>query len=524
VPSVYDSLNKAWKSTCRVVLGSELGELEEYTGWLREYMMESARETSHLSGKEVALAGADYCKTAKFVSMDEAREKKIGPLSINDIKDIDSIISAVSEQWEYCGNKALGNSAFVESSDAIADSTYVSDSTTIQESSYVHASSIITTNSRQIFGSLRSDNGEFAIRCVRCSDFRRCFETRLSISCSDLYFCATCMNSHDLLFSFNQRNQSYRIGNLQLPKEKYCTLKKKILEEVNEELIENKRFPSIFELVPNEKSALPKMPSTPAGKREQGMETVERAFRSTCRIIFNKEPGKLVQYERWLSKHAGSLRKFTSPFGHETYSLPGKCYPIYSLVPDKRMVSDEETLLLGDLSLKEEEITSLERILKNLSKIGYFTDEMFEGTCRNAIETLGAVNSSNLFRTSAYKSEYAAFNPYLVTSKYVFGGGRLSNSQFCINCYDSDHLNRCFELDFCSNCSDAYFSHNCEGLSNAMFCFNTKNKRHAVGNAALEPAKYRRVKGALLEQIAAEIEEKKELELDIFNVGCSRKN
>ncbi|MCX6773202.1 MAG: hypothetical protein NTV88_05560, partial [Candidatus Micrarchaeota archaeon] len=74
------------------------------------------------------------------------------------------------------------------------------------------------------------------------------------------------------------------------------------------------------------------------------------------------------------------------------------------------------------------------------------------------------------------------------------------------------------------NCFDSYFSHNCEGLSDAMFCFNTKNKRHAVGNAALEPAKYKAVRSALLEQIVTEIEDKKGLELDIFNIGCYKKN
>jgi hypothetical protein len=59
--------------------------------------------------------------------------------------------------------------------------------------------------------------------------------------------------------------------------------------------------------------------------------------------------------------------------------------------------------------------------------------------------------------------------------------------------------------------------------SNAMFCFNTKNKRHAVGNAELGLDKYKTVRDALLEQIAAEIEKTKGLELDIFNVGCHRK-
>ena len=35
----------------------------------------------------------------------------------------------------------------------------------------------------------------------------------------------------------------------------------------------------------------------------------------------------------------------------------------------------------------------------------------------------------------------------------------------------------------CRECSDSWFCHNVEGMQNALFCFNTKSKRYAVGNA-----------------------------------------
>ncbi|MFH1285523.1 MAG: hypothetical protein ABIH99_02985, partial [Candidatus Micrarchaeota archaeon] len=106
-------------------------------------------------------------------------------------------------------------------------------------------------------------------------------------------------------------------------------------------------------------------------------------------------------------------------------------------------------------------------------------------------------------------------------SKYIFGSQRAVSSLFSMKCYNSNSLTRCFEVDASTKCSDSYFCHNCEGLSEAMFCFNAKAKRHAIGNAELPREKYAKVKNAVVEQIASELERKHELKWDIFNVGCA---
>jgi len=62
--------------------------------------------------------------------------------------------------------------------------------------------------------------------------------------------------------------------------------------------------------------------------------------------------------------------------------------------------------------------------------------------------------------------------------------------------------------------------HNCENVQDSMFCFNTKNLKNAIGNAQLAQEKYLGVRNALLAQMHAELEKKKELKLDIYNVGA----
>jgi len=399
----------------------------------------------------------------------------------------------------------------------------VSDAVGVSDSSYVFASYTITANSKYVFGTIRSDIVEFLVRCVRCSNAKRCFESRFILDSSDLYFCATCIGSHDLMFSFNQRNKSYRIGNLELPKDKYLSLKRKLLGEVKDELVRERRFPSLFELVPNKEAQ--DVGDIPVQVKETAadMKPLEKAFQSTFKLLFKKAPaGSMVEYGKWLSRHNGVLREIDSPFGNKAYILPSKIYPVYSLIPEKRVVTWEEANQLGGLRMDERELDSLESIRKALPKIGYFTDEMIEGNCYNNPKTLTAIDSSNTYDTCVYKSEYVAFNLYCVFSKYVFGGRGTSDCNFCVNCYSSSKLNRCFEVDSSSNCSDAYFCHNCEGLTDAMFCFNTKSKNHAIGNLQLPPGKYGQIKELLVGQMAGEIERKKGLKWDIFNIGCGK--
>jgi hypothetical protein len=75
-------------------------------------------------------------------------------------------------------------------------------------------------------------------------------------------------------------------------------------------------------------------------------------------------------------------------------------------------------------------------------------------------------------------------------------------------------------MDGCANCSDSYFCHSCEGLSDAMFCWNVKGKRHAIGNLELPSDQYRKIKDALVEQMADEIIKNKGLRYDIYNIRC----
>jgi hypothetical protein len=519
---VYAQLNKAWKSTCKVLFGEEIGELKEYEEWLKEYMPVTGKRKSHVSGKDVTVAFDDYCKDARFVSLDEVKEKSIEPLTINEIKDIDSIVEAISEKWEYVGNRILGNSRFIEHSDIIFDSNYVSDSFYVDKSTYVFGSSAIRTNSKYIFGSAGYSNSEFVVRSLAASNCRRHFECIAVDGSSDLFFCANNDACSDLMFSFNQRSKRYMIGNLQLPKEKYFQLKNKLIEEIRTDLKRDKRFPSLIELISD---GMPEINVPIKSKKETtNLEPIEKGFSSTFKILFRKDIYGVDNYEKWLSRHAPMPLETTSPFGQRTYMPKYTEYPDIYYLWKKRLVSQDESLILANSNLEEKNIVSLNKLKENLGKIAYFTLEIHEGVFYNIIKTPVAYNASNIYETgSAILSEYAAINSAIgMNAKYVFGSNRLTDSQFCINSYYSSKLTRCFEVDNSINCSDTYFAHNCEGLHEAMFCWNAKGKRYAIGNTELPPEQYRKIKDMLIEQMADEIIKTKQLRYDIYNIGCRK--
>ena len=519
---LYEELNKSWKSTCRILFGEELGEMKEYNDWLRNYSHPTPNRKSHLSGKEVTMTFDQYPASARFISFDEVKGTTAAALNINEIKDIDSIVRAVSESWEYTGNKILGNSAALEACDIAIDSQYIAEGINVQKVDHSFAVSNATIG-KYIFGSTLIVNGEFMLKFNRGTNNKRCFESTFTYYSSDMYFSHNCQGCHDMLFSFHQFSKRDCIGNLELQKDKYLELKKKLLSEIAGEIRKNKRYPSIFDLVPNEKVSKDVKLNIPVANRKEDMSPIEKSFASTSKIILKKELTPIEEYEGWLSKRIVPIEELDTPFGAQTYLPEYERLQLSLGIPKKRQVNPEEAMELGKLRINEADAEDLEEIKAWLAKTGCFIAELFVGQNFNTIKSTILVNASNVYKCAAtINAEYVGVDSWAMLSKHMFGCHWATDSQFSMKCYNSYKLNRCFELDTCNNCSDTYFSHNCEGMTEAMFCFNTRSKRYAIGNTQIAPDQYRKIKDAVLEQIASELANKKDLKWDIFNIGAPK--
>ncbi|MDD5172390.1 MAG: hypothetical protein PHF60_05135 [Candidatus ainarchaeum sp.] len=518
----YAALDKSWRSTCRVVLGDEVGGLEKYSEWLAEPMAPLLHKRSYLSGKDVCCAVSDYAEDARFISIEEADfGQKFQPLGINEIKDIDSIAEALQERFVYCGNVVLGNSRNVERSSDIQNSFHVYNSNFIYDCEHVAYSSYCR-GSKYLFATISDYSCSHMIRAFETHKQSRCFEAWNCYNSSDCYFSSFAEGCQDAMFSFNVRNKRNVIGNIELPKERYLELKAKLLGEIREELERNGRLPSLMDIVAS--SAPPQAISKLKGAASEmawDPEPLESAFQKTTGLLLGKPLHDLHSYHGWLGRHVPGIENVKSAVSGRTMHM--SMVKPYDMLLRDRLVSKDECWEIGGLiRLDPSEIESFRSIKEAVGRIAYFTPEGQLGECSNLMMVPLVNTSVNCYYCPiASFNEYAAFSYWPRTSKYVFGSALAFSSNFCINSYYSTTLSRAFEADGCSNCSDVYFAHNCENVRDSMFCFNAKNLRNAIGNAPMAE-RYKSVKSSILNQIADELERNKSLRWDIFNIGARR--
>jgi len=517
---IYDTLNKQWKSTCRVVLTQEIGELLEYEEWLREDIEPIKRVKSSISGKEI-LAVGEYPKDAKFVSFDEVEQaKKFEPLSINDIKDIDSIAQAMKERAVYCGNVVLGNSSKIEGSAGIEDSHFVLDSHTLHKSGHI-AHCTLGREDKHTFGCCLVGESSFCIKCGENWRSTRCLCTTYVYESADVYFSHYLYGCQECMFCFNLKGKRNCIGNAQLEKGKYAEIKRELLAQMADELKKGKRLESIEEMVAN--FPVRKVSTAQKNRAQQDISPLKEAFAKLTELMLGKRL-ELEPLGKYLLRHTRKTYPVENAAGNsQLYACP--------LAFEERMVRTGRAANWQDIDALTGEMRNEKEIAgisfanagKFIEKIAYFCPDK-EYQCNNIEQCANAWAASNcLLSSKNYFSKYVAYSFWTRNCEHMFGCEAMRNSSFCIKCYNSYKLSRCFEADTSQNCTGGYFLHNCENVHDSMFCFNVKNLRYAIGNAEVGREKFMEAKAALQRYIVERLEKGKELELDIYNVGAAKR-
>ena len=509
------------------IFREEAGSLADCAAWLADSTEPISRQKSSFSGKEVISAPTEYGNGAKWLSFDEVDfSRKFGPLSINEIKDIDSLLSAIEERMHYSGNIVFGNSGHIENSSNVNDSFYIYECGRLGNSKYL-AYSTMGRLDEDCFGCNIIGESSYCIKCHRAYRNKRSFELLRCQNCSDCHYSHGLESCKNCMFCFNVESRSHSVGNLALPAEKYELIKSKLLSEMAEELRSKKKLPSLLEIIgKSRKAKLPDGVSKAAGAQEhQDKGKIEEAFLKTTSVLFGRPlAGGIDSYSAWLSRHTRPLEKCRSAASGRELFMPVLAYTPH--LPKDRVLGIEEAMFAGErahLDETEAETLSLGNAHERIGKLAYFNVDLREGKNQNVIDCAICFDSSNCYRSCLpVYTKYCAYSFWPRSCQYLFGCDSPFDSAFCINCYSCTQLTRCFEIDCCGYCSDAYFCHNCENLHDAMFCFNAKNRRFSIGNSELAQDKYKAVKGMLLSQIADELAKKKDLKLDIYNIACRK--
>ena len=528
----YENLDRRWKEVCRVLFEGEIGGLGEFSEWLSELNEPILHKRSSLSGKSVSFAVPDYCQGAALLSFDEVDiNKKFQPLSINEAKDIDSIVQAVQERIFYTGNIILGNSNYIEKSSNISDSFYMLESAKLGDSKYIGYSTLGRLD-EYCFGNNGIGETSFAVRCYETFRDKRCFELWMGQNCSDCYYSHALSNCSECFFSFHLKDRRHAIGNLELPREKYLQVKSALLEQMREKLKKEKRLPSLVEIVSQcgdyskELALLAKGGIMQVARGKGDKKPIEQAFSRTSGLLLGKQlEGGVDRYSGWLSLHTRRTEKQKSALSGLPVFRGDYC--CYFRLPKDRLVTMQEGRFIGDsvrIGKIEAEGITLENAHRAIGKIAYFVSEYEEGTNLNTIECATTTDSTNCYRSfPIVYSKNCAYSFWPRSSEYAFGCESLFDSQFCMNAYYSSKIRGGFELDSCRDCANLYFSHNCENVQDSMFCFNLKNARYAIGNAPLPRVSYLKIKEKITGEIYGELSAKCALGIDIYNIGCGKR-
>jgi hypothetical protein len=245
-------INDAWKSTCKAILGDEVGDLRHYEKYLTEYVDRIETRKSSISGKPVSIDDKHIPENARLISSDEAPQylelmKKM-KLDLNSMKDLDSIVDAVSERAYYAGSIITGNSVDVRESCRCVDSTCVYRSNDIYGAKFIAYSSSVRF-CEYLFGCNWQGDDRFYICGYETMGDTRCMESMRTLGCSDCMYSANIEGCSHCMFSFNLKNRHNAIGNLELEKGRYMELRAKLLEDLRSDMERKRCAPGILDMI-----------------------------------------------------------------------------------------------------------------------------------------------------------------------------------------------------------------------------------------------------------------------------------
>ncbi|MFH1471255.1 MAG: hypothetical protein ABIF01_05885 [Candidatus Micrarchaeota archaeon] len=511
-------LENAFASTCKIIFGREIGKLADFETYLGEMMTGFSRKKSFASGKDVRISLPFYPEDARFISQDEVDGLKFEPLNINEIKDIDSLFSAVQERIVYCGNKVFGKNSEVYDVDNCIDCTHVSHASNAREVKY-GAYLTYLRESEYVFGVWGFPESRMSIRVCEGVGSTRCFESYYSTDISDMYYSWNCIGCRDGIFAFNQRGKRNVIGNLELPREDYLELKKKLVSEIADELARKKKIFSISEVAFHGRE---KIGAEKTLYDSPVPEKIESAFSSTTKILLGKERKGIRGYSPWLLKRAMRIWKVRGASGSPTFRYID--VPVARDLPADRLLPLDEAIESGKkgIEIKQGETPSLNELLERVSKIAFFTLEFKDGQNENCVDTTALFGGSNIYKTwdTTGGSKNCAYTTGVIRSEFIFGGYlRILDSKFCINCFDPTKVSNSFEVDSSYTTRNSYLCHNIENADNCILCFNAKGLRNAVGNTVVGKEEFERIRKMLLERINGDLNEKQGTEISVFSVS-----
>lgn len=250
------------------------------------------------------------------------------------------------------------------------------------------------------------------------------------------------------------------------------------------------------------------------------MKEIEEVFQTLTEVLFSRKLSGLSAYGDWLLRDTRRPSESKSPLSGKVVFSP----PLLFYAPASRgaiKAGEVEGVSALELGRSAAMGFTLEDAPATLRSIAFHTPEKILGRNEQVVECYPPyIDSSYCYRCTSFANcKYCAYSFWPRDSEAVFGSDTLFSSKYCLKCYNSLNLSRCFEVSQSSHCSDCYFCHNCDACSDCMFCFNAKALRYAIFNREIGREKYMEVKKRVIQDIAVRLEKNKRFGIGIFDIG-----
>ncbi len=237
-----NEIEKTFEITTKMLFGKSFGPIENYSFWLEKRIPKSKKYKSALSDREVLVK--DYYffkeiskeKIAIFEELNQVGQRK---MNLNDVS-IEEVKKKIGSTAMFVPDFRQGKNINVTNSVVYIDCMNVDnsfDTFSLKNSAY-----IFSAFGEGLFGSYRLVNSKFSIHCYNVTNINSCFEIDTAKNCSNSMFCHNVENVHDSIFCFNTKSKRYAVGNIEIGKEKYFEIRKKLCEKIIEGLEKNKDF------------------------------------------------------------------------------------------------------------------------------------------------------------------------------------------------------------------------------------------------------------------------------------------
>lgn len=239
-------IEAAFGSTTSIVLGKKLTNLDGYGGWLTEHVLAKVNTAKSVkSGNPVYMPTLGFYEKIGRNALTLAESFEHGKQSLSEAEVLDLGMSNASAVLKDI--KATTPEVVFDKNIGTEECADYGPTQYCYRSGYAWFEKYCgycfwARTSEYMFGCSSILDSKFCIKCCDSTNLTRCFEAADAVNCSGLYFCHNVENVHESMFCFNTKNKRYAIGNLEVGREKYMEMKKRLVAEIADELERKKSF------------------------------------------------------------------------------------------------------------------------------------------------------------------------------------------------------------------------------------------------------------------------------------------